>query len=265
MSNQFIIPNDWHLISNNPKLAEITLIDFLKFIKGDFTDNTTRGLLAEWLVACLLELEPSDKSKPDGGNKNKPRYVWNDWDLEFDGLKVEVKSSGYIQTWHKEKCELLKDPAKVCAYNSPTEPSAAKPDFKLSSPKFENLFRKSWNKDKEDFTPASYKADIYIFCLQINKCCQTYNALDLSQWRFYVLTRYDLSQRSYSAKSYPVALSEQWINQILNSTTPPTEYKSIAFNMVKTATTELTADELLPYIKKLAHLLKRHNNSEQIN
>ena len=50
-------------------------------------DYASRGRLAEYIVAKALVCA-------DG-----TRREWDPFDIEWDGIRVEVKSSAYIQTW----------------------------------------------------------------------------------------------------------------------------------------------------------------------
>ena len=51
-------------------------------------DNTTRGLLAEFLVAAAI------------GQHREPRTEWLPYDLiTKSGITIEVKSAAYIQSW----------------------------------------------------------------------------------------------------------------------------------------------------------------------
>lgn len=51
--------------------------------------NTVRGVIAEFLVASAL------------GISGDMREAWSPFDLlTEDGIKIEVKSSAYVQQWH---------------------------------------------------------------------------------------------------------------------------------------------------------------------
>ena len=69
------------------------LVDFWKWSVSDLVSNATRGILAEFIVATALELDLS-----------KIREQWAPYDLlTDDNIKVEVKSSAYIQSWSQSK------------------------------------------------------------------------------------------------------------------------------------------------------------------
>ncbi|PSJ17499.1 hypothetical protein [Nitrosomonas supralitoralis] len=66
--------------------------DFWKWAYSDFMSNALRGVLAEYIIACAT------------GCAHKSRTEWDAYDLVTeDGLKIEVKSSGYLQTWQQKK------------------------------------------------------------------------------------------------------------------------------------------------------------------
>lgn len=68
------------------------LEDFWSWAYSDLLGNTERGILAEYIVACAL------------GIQNKARVLWDKYDLlSEEGIAIEVKASGYLQTWNQEK------------------------------------------------------------------------------------------------------------------------------------------------------------------
>ena len=65
-----------------------TLVNFWQWAYSDLLGNTERGYVAEYLVALACNLD------------NEPRISWDSYDLKLkNGIKVEVKSSAYLQTW----------------------------------------------------------------------------------------------------------------------------------------------------------------------
>ena len=63
-----------------------TVQNFWQWAYSDLVNNTTRGVLAEYLVGKALGL-PLDQ----------PRQAWDDFDLTYEGVGVEVKSCAYLQ------------------------------------------------------------------------------------------------------------------------------------------------------------------------
>src|SRR5918993_183824 len=79
--------------TRGPDELPFTLRDFWCWSTSDLLNNTTRGVLAEFLVATALGIPTAGVREP-----------WAAYDLETqDGLKVEVKSSAYLQSWFQKK------------------------------------------------------------------------------------------------------------------------------------------------------------------
>ncbi|MEZ4495144.1 MAG: hypothetical protein R3C29_17745 [Dehalococcoidia bacterium] len=69
-----------------------TVLDFWRWSSSDFLSNATRGILAEFIVARAL------------GDPSPVRKEWDAYDVTTpEGIRVEVKSAAYIQSWHQEK------------------------------------------------------------------------------------------------------------------------------------------------------------------
>ena len=64
-----------------------TVGEFWRSAYSDLAANSTRALVAEYLVARAL------------GACAHPRLEWDAVDVVVDRVKVEVKCAGYVQTW----------------------------------------------------------------------------------------------------------------------------------------------------------------------
>lgn len=92
---------------------------------------------------------------------DKPREEWDAYDLiTKDGLKIEVKSSSYLQSWGQTKL------SKIIFGIQPTI---------------------KWEENNKRSSEVKRQADIYVFCVLAHKDMKTINPLDLSQWDFYIL------------------------------------------------------------------------------
>jgi len=133
------------------KNGKLTLKDFWRWSSSDLVSNATRGILAEFIVAFALGL-----------NKGV-RNEWDPYDLKTDrGIKIEVKSAAYIQSWYQQK---------------------------LSNITFNIQSTSSWDYKTNCFAKEKKRqADVYVFCLLHHKDKKTINPLDLSQWTFYVVS-----------------------------------------------------------------------------
>ena len=128
----------------------ITIRDFWCWSTSDLLSNTTRGVLAEFLVATALGIASSGVRDP-----------WAAYDLEADGLKIEVKSSAYLQSWFQKR------PSSI-AFDTPKT--------------------RAWDPDTNAVAADSARqADVYVFAVLIHTDKNTVNPLDVSQWEFYVL------------------------------------------------------------------------------
>ena len=64
---------------------------FWCWMRPSLPENWLRGVVGEFLVAKAL------------GLTQEPRVGWLSWDLKTkDGVRIEVKTSGYLQRWHEQ-------------------------------------------------------------------------------------------------------------------------------------------------------------------
>ena len=71
-------------------LAVVDILDYWSWVYSDIVGNTNRGALAEFIVARAI------------GSEGSVRNDWAAYDLERPSeIKVEVKSSAYLQSWHQ--------------------------------------------------------------------------------------------------------------------------------------------------------------------
>ncbi|MDM5221320.1 hypothetical protein QUF86_11390 [Peribacillus sp. NJ11] len=86
--------NDIPLKSETPILGtDHTILDFWQWGFSKILTNNLRGIFAEFLIGTAL------------GCLNQLRVEWDAFDLVYKGMKIEVKSSAYIQAWHKENIQ----------------------------------------------------------------------------------------------------------------------------------------------------------------
>ena len=147
---------------------DFSVLDFWQYGFSNLNSNVLRGVLAEFLVEQALK-DTDDISL---------RNPWGDFDVEYKGKKIEVKSCSYLQDWDQNK---------------------------LSTVKWSGLKAKGiyWNDAvaTNDEKEASYKADIYVLALLHHKETKTLDILDLDQWSFYVLTKDQLQDISNDGSS----------------------------------------------------------------
>ena len=130
---------------------DATVADFWQFALGDLRMNNARGYLAEFVVAKALGLQ------------KVRRMEWDAYDLLWEGVTIEVKSSGYLQLWDQRR------PSKIV---------------------FTGLTGTRWH-PRHDLDPSGkrYNAMVYVFCVQTATEHNRYEPLRLDQWNFYVVAR----------------------------------------------------------------------------
>ncbi len=127
-----------------------TVCNFWSWAYSTLAANNLRGHLAEFIVASAL-----------GIANDKPRVEWDDCDLEANGLRIEVKSAAYLQSWEQHQ------PSTISFSIAP-----------------------SYNWDENQKTRKKNperNSDAYVFCLLTPRDKRELDPTNLSQWEFYVL------------------------------------------------------------------------------
>jgi hypothetical protein len=120
---------------------------------GDLRMNNARGYLAEYLVARAVNAEAT------------ARVEWAGWDVKApDGTRIEVKASGYLQSWTQRK------------------PSAVQFGVAVSQPE------KAWDENLgRDVLMPDGRVHVWVFAVHTAQDhAAPYRALDLSLWQFWV-------------------------------------------------------------------------------
>jgi len=140
------------------------LLGFWQWSGSDLTNNALRGTIAEYLVACDLGVE-------DG-----IRVEWDAYDMKSkQGVKVEVKSAAYLQSWQQAK---------------------------LSSITFGIQPTLGWDSSTNiSSTESIRQADVYVFALLHHQDKLTVDPLNVEQWDFYVLPAAILNEQLPAQKS----------------------------------------------------------------
>jgi hypothetical protein len=144
--------------------TDITLLDFWKWSVSDLISNTTRGRLAEFIVASAL------------GLATEVRNEWDAFDLcTASDLRIEVKSCAYLQSWFQKK------PSSISFVIPKT---------------------RAWDAATNKLSAESRRqANLYVFAILAHQDKTTIDPLNLDQWHFYpVLTR-ELDARTRSQHS----------------------------------------------------------------
>lgn len=150
---------------SNGQALEVNLLGFWQWSASDLVSNVTRGRLAEYIVAQALGLATAGI-----------RDEWAAFDLQTpSGIKIEVKSSAYVQSWHQEK---------------------------LSQIMFVVPKTRTWDANTNvQSREARRQADVYVFALLAHTDKTTIDPLNVNQWQFYVLPTTALNARARSQHS----------------------------------------------------------------
>lgn len=155
------------VIAFNGKSTGYTLCDFWSWTASNLLSNTLRGEYAEFIVAMALGLDLSQE-----------RINWEPWDLTYpvDGkqIRIEVKSSSYLQAWSQNKPSVLN--------------FGIKPTYLLEG-------------DSQSTNTACRQSDIYVFCVFAEKNSESADPLQLGSWEFYVLPTKVLDEKRGAQKT----------------------------------------------------------------
>ncbi len=152
------------IIQSEDAKAISDLQSYWSWAHSNLIDNAERGALAEYLVHLAV------------GATASTRVNWDRYDvLSPENIAIEVKASGYIQSWAQEK---------------------------LSAIQFSIRPTYGWDSETNTYSETlSRQSDIYVFCLLAHKEQETVNPLDTSQWEFYVLPTSILNEKVGNQKT----------------------------------------------------------------
>lgn len=164
--------------TSNENNLGFNLIEFWQWSVSDILSNATRGILAEFIVSKALNADIK-----------KVRTEWGAYDLLTpEGIKVEVKSSAYLQTWDQVEHSKISFGVRQ-----------AKPYGIDIGKRVEIAIR---------------SADIYVFCLLKHLDKSTVNPLDLNQWEFYVCSTEELNNYVKNQKTLSLNALKKLTNSI---------------------------------------------------
>lgn len=144
--------------------VDATVRDFWAYAMSDLLMNNVRGYLAEFLVAKAV-------------GASGARLEWDAYDvLTPEGVRVEVKSAGYLQAWAQRR---------------------------LSRISFGSMKGRTWTPEDGESPTATLNADVYVFAIQTATRHEDYSALDVSQWEFYVVSRQAIEVTGFTSIGMP--------------------------------------------------------------
>ena len=141
---------------------------FQSWALGNLVGNTNRGIFAEWLVGQALGAIGRDDERKE----------WDETDLSYGDVTVEVKASGRGQSWKQNR------------------PSV--PEFDIE-PRKSTWNARTGEEQKHDLPKRV--ADVYVFCLHEPVPATSENVRDLAVWRFWVVSTRTLDDELGPQKS----------------------------------------------------------------
>ncbi|MCC5917921.1 MAG: hypothetical protein JJU02_11415 [Cryomorphaceae bacterium] len=156
------------LLTDNGLKTKYCLLDFWQWSGSDILSNTTRGKFAEFIVGTAIGINPKNL-----------RDDWGAFDLVTnEGIKIEVKSAAFIQSWNQKRLSNISFSIKQARYWD------AESNIQCSEPK--------------------RHADLYVFCHLKHKDQSSIDPLKMEQWDFYVLPTFRLDNYKRSQTSITI-------------------------------------------------------------
>jgi hypothetical protein len=148
-----------------------SLLDFWRWAFSDLCDDDLKGIFAEWMVRLLMGL-------PTSGTR---RISWANSDIILlSGKRIEVKASALWQSWK--------------LWNEDGTPKVAAPvTLDPHRVRFGGLQARSAVEPQTTDSLVSFKSDLYVFCMNTQSDPKRWNAWNLSDWEFYVMTKRELT------------------------------------------------------------------------
>jgi hypothetical protein len=157
-----LVPKAVERLTGSEAFSDInlTVLDFWRWAFSDLRTNIVRGVLAEFLVATAV------------GDPSPLRNAWDNFDVTTpSGIRVEVKSSAYLQSWNQRR---------------------------VSNIVFTGLTGRSWLAETNLLSDErELRADVYVFAIHTCREPEQYDALDMKYWEFRVLGARTLREYGY--------------------------------------------------------------------
>lgn len=165
-----LVPKDVEPLKGDEQFegTDLSVHQFWSWAFSDLRTNITRGVLAEFLVARAI------------GDPSPLRMAWDNFDVTTpSGIRVEVKSSAYLQSWYQ------KEPSKIT---------------------FSGLTGREWSaKTGVMAEERTLRADVYVFAINTCRQPEDYDGLRLSDWEFRVMNAAELAEAGPGYRSITLA------------------------------------------------------------
>jgi len=161
-SSGWLIPKPARPLTGQERFSSdlSSVFDFWRWAFSDLRTNIVRGVLAEYLVAQAV------------GDPSPMREAWDNWDVTTaTGIKVEVKSSAYLQSWNQRK---------------------------LSAITFSGLTGREWSAQTNELAAdRTLRAEVYVFAVHTCREPDQYDPLKIEDWEFRVMSAAQLAEHGY--------------------------------------------------------------------
>lgn len=148
-----------------------TMLNFWSWAYSDLIRNVNRGAFAEFVVHEAMNTQCRNTPPRTDFRVSMDAYDL----LSPDGIRVEVKSSAYIQAWESEH------PARISFRIAPAKSLDSSGNYSADS-------------------QYCRHSDVYVFCVW-TAMSREQNILDLSLWDFYVIATKTLDQKVPNQKT----------------------------------------------------------------
>lgn len=141
-----------------------TVLDFWRWLGSDLNNNILRAALGEYIVSMAFDVQ-----------YNAVRDRWSAYDvMSKHGLRIEVKTAAYTQTWQQKK------PSLIC--------------FDVAKKVAEGVIPQI----------AKRYSDLYVFCIYLANTADQ-SPLELTNWEFYAVRTDDIDTKLGNQKSITLA------------------------------------------------------------
>ena len=152
------------------KDTDLTMLEFWRWHFSEIFD--LQGKIAEYIVGKALDLKEAQNVG-----------IWTLFDIMYRGKRIEVKETSYYHAWQTD--EERKSEQRVFGITKAYDDYTKK----------DSLLRR--------------QNDIYIFCLNTGKTKSTSNPLELSNWKFYVISTNTINEKCGDNKSITLSKVEK--------------------------------------------------------
>ena len=174
--------------------AGFNVLDFWRFQFSNLADM--QGRVGEFLVAMALRKETSD-------NNNG----WTLWDIDYRGLRIEVKTTAYYQPWRDSKSFLEQ--------RWGNESSIPQNDSEHNYSEHRNFgITKSRDPQDNEFKRMN---DIYVFVINNGKTKEKANPLNLENWEFFVIPTSVINEECGNNKSIGLSKVRKLFKKVYGS------------------------------------------------